>query len=435
MRSLYKDNMKRYVKLPFKFVYLVLCVICFLLSCLFVMLTKKRRHKAKTYYNKAICLSHVSISFDGRIKKSANQILKCGVKVVLIKPWDAQEDRLLQYSGLDPRVKIKPLGLSGVFSHFPYTFDLCMFLYVLCARATYVHCHDILTSLMGLVVAKTSGKILICDLHEWKSQTTQTNDKDKKIRMIEGKIYQFVEKQVLEKADFVLAPNELIATEMKAFHQCERDIFVVKNIPDFTELKPYNMRKDLKIGADSLVVYYIGQLAPFRNIENILKAMTSYPDIVFVLQGTIEKWYEHTLTVLCNALKITDRVHILPPIPHDFIPSACQGADIGIFTCHAIGKSMYYSLPNKLFEYISGAIPIISEDLPVVRPYILENNIGLLVDSREIATLEKAFETYLKDRNMLELHKKNIRTFKNIVAHDTGNADVYAGIYKPQDVC
>ncbi|MGD0466147.1 MAG: glycosyltransferase [Gammaproteobacteria bacterium] len=417
----------RVSKLPFKFVYLLGCFIFFVLSVIFLIAIKKRRNKNIKCTNKVICVSHVAISFDGRIKKSANQIVNQGWDVTLLKPFDVQEDLLLERSGLDERIKLQSIGLSGVFSHFPYAFDIGMFLKMLFSTASYLHCHDVPTALMGLVVSQLTGKILVCDLHEWKSQTTTLTNK--KINIIEEKIYQFIEEQVLKKSDFIITVNETIAEEIKNFYKVSKEILIVKNIPDFIELQPYNLREKLNIRSDYIILYYIGQLAPYRNIDNILYAIAKCEKVVFVIQGTIHEVYLNCLKELCRSLNICDKVHFLPPVPHDFIPSACQGADIGIFACRAIEKSMHYSLPNKLFEYIIGEIPIISEDLPVVRPYILENDIGFLINSNNPETISNALNVYVNKKYKLKIHKKNIITFKEKLLHDKNNYFAYSLIY------
>ncbi len=423
-------NVRRLLKLPFKLLYLFMGWIIAFLGIFLLLVQKTKNAKKRTCGNKVLCISHVAISFDGRIKKSANTISKLGMEVTLLKPVDAQEDSVLEFSGLNEKVIVRPMGLSGVFSHFPCIFDLSMFFYILCSKARYLHCHDINTVFMGLLAAKFTGQIIVSDLHEWKSETSSVDRKNKSIFFLQKKIYQFVEKLTLQNADFIISVNEMIAKEMKLFYKVNCDILIVKNIPDFYDLKPYDLRERLSIDARFLLVYYVGQLAPYRNIDEILIAISQCPDIAFVLQGTIQPCYQRSLKKKCSDLKISDRVFFLPPVSHDLIPSACQGADVGIFTCHAIGKSMYYSLPNKLFEYILGGIPIIAEDLPVVRSYVIDNDIGTIVNSKIPETIAAVLMSYLRNPNRLIVQKENVLSLRLKLIKNDENTLPYKLIYK-----
>lgn len=430
MRTFNLNNTIRILNLPIKFIYLLICNIFFIVGLIVINLPFKKRLKKFNRHDSVICLSHVAISFDGRIKKSANQLSKFGFKVKLIKPCDAHEDQDLLRSGLVDSVTIKPVGLSGVFDHFPRMFDLWMFLYVLFSKEEYLHCHDVNTSFIGILVAKITGKIVVCDFHEWQSQTTNSIDKNKKLNIIQIFMYELVEKLVLKNADFIIAVNEVIAEEIKKHFKINRKILIVKNIPEIKPLMSYNLRDKLNISNDKLVVYYIGQMAPFRNIDNVILAVAELTNIVAVFQGTIQPSYFDKLNQLIYTLKIHDKVFFLPAIPHDFIPSACQGADIGIFTCHAISKNLYYSLPNKLFEYIVGEIPIICEDIPVARSYIEKYKIGTLIDSKDSKTITLALNNYLTNKDILKEYKQNVLVFKQELRKNNEIENVYSYIYQ-----
>lgn len=430
MRISKANELKRYSKLPFKLIYLILCWFALLLSYLIYFVSKRlKKHKKEINSMKVICISNVAISFDGRIKKCANKIVDLGYDVTLIKPIDAHEDLECELSALNSKVRVKRIGLSGVFSKFPCVFDLAMFCYILTANVKYLHCHDINTAFMGLLAATLTNKILIADLHEWKSETTEPTKKYKRIGLLQEKFYRFCEHLVLKEADFVITVNEIIAEKMQSFYNIRRDIIIIKNMPEVYDLKPYNLREKLSIDPEFVLVYYVGQLAPYRNLEQILLAVSKCNKIAFVYQGTIQADYLKFLENMCIELKILDRVYYLPPVAHDLIPSVCQGADIGIFTCCAVAKSMFYALPNKLFEYVIGELPIIAEDIPVVKPYILENDIGTLVNSNITETIVEAFDSYIINNTKKKKQKENVIALKSKIINKNESSLNYKLIY------
>lgn len=429
MKNFELNDIKRKLKLPFKFIYLILCVVFAITGFLFLLLpTSKKRHQNKNT-NEVLVVSHVSISFDGRIKKCANELVKLGKKVTLIKPIDAQENNKYEYTGLDKNVVVHKIGLSGVFAYFPCIFDICMFFYMVRSKAKYLHCHDINTAFMGLIAAKITGKIIVADLHEWKSECSTVNKETQ--HPLQVKIFKQVEKIILQQADYVISVNETIANEMMNCCGVKREILIVRNSPLSPELKPYNIREQLPhlIPSHFFIAYYVGQLAPYRNIDQIIKAIANCKDIALVIQGTIDDNYFKNLNSLIKNLNLIDKVFFLPAVPYDFIPSACQGADVGIFTCNSEAKSMFYSLPNKIFEYIVGEIPIISENLPVAKEYIEKNNIGKLINSNNYNEISKALTEYQDNRKELMQHKNNVIHLKNNLFEKNENYLPYKKIY------
>lgn len=423
-------EIKRLSKLPFKLIYYLICIILFVLGILFLYVPFCKKKTVKQESNEVLVVSHVAISFDGRIKKSVNNLMRMGKKVTLLKPMDSLEDEKFEKEGLDSGVSIKKIGLSGVFNRFPCMFDIGMLFYMIFSKARYLHCHDVNTALMGLIAAKITDKILIADLHEWKAECSTLDAT--KMSFIQIKVFMLVEKLVLEHADIIISVNDIIADEMMNFYNINRKIYIVKNIPTFQKLKPYNLRKKLGINPNFLIAYYVGQLAPYRRIDQLIKAAALCDRVVLVIQGTIQDEYLKSLENLCNEIGVTDRVFFLPPVSHHDIPSFCQGADVGIFTCNTTAKSMYLSLPNKLFEYVFGGIPIISEEVPAARSYIEKFDIGTLVRSEKLETIVSAFKSYTNDAKLKRQIEK-VMLLREKLVKDQENEKVYNLIYQFQN--
>jgi len=431
MRIFSRDTLGRYSKLPFKFLYWLIGCIFFFCALGYLRFKKQKKRSFKQHNESVLCVSHVAISFDGRIKKCANLIVELGRPVVLLKPYDAHEDESFELSGLSPGVGIKRLGLSGSFAYFPCLFDFLMVVYMIFSKHKFIHCHDINTAFMGLLASKIRGKILISDLHEWKSETLNV-DGSRQLS-IQKRIFQLVEKFVVEESDFVITVNETIASSFEEKLKKKREIFIVKNCPVASALQPYNLKSKLNLPKDCLVGYYIGQMAPYRNLELIIQSIQYFPNIYLVFQGTINQEYLASLKNICKERDISRRVFFLPPIPHDLIPSSCQGADFGIFTCSTRSRSMNAALPNKLFEYIAGGIPIFSEDIPLMRDCIEKHDIGVIIQSDKIETIIAAFKCIL-EKNTLETMRKNVYSLRTKFINLTNkeNKSIYEKIYQFQ---
>lgn len=171
-------------------------------------------------------------------------------------------------------------------------------------------------------------------------------------------------------------------------------------------------------------------MAPYRNIGDLIKSLKYISSIYLVFQGTIGDEYLKDIQDLCRKTKLSDRVFFLPPVPYDQIPSSCYGADFGIFSCSMQSKSMYSALPNKFFEYIAGGIPMISEDIPLMREYIERYDISFLMNSEKHETIVKVFEGIV-EKDTLERVKRNIDSLKETLISEVNkeNKSIYEKIY------
>ena len=82
-----------------------------------------------------------------------------------------------------------------------------------------------------------------------------------------------------------------------------------------------------------------------------------------------------------------------------------SSADWGIYLMENNCKNSDYALPNKVFDYILGGLPVVVSDLKEMGAFVRENNIGITVDFDKkeeiLKTLENIDENskgkYIKD--------------------------------------
>jgi hypothetical protein len=68
--------------------------------------------------------------------------------------------------------------------YFSYGMILGLYLITIFCKSKFIHCHDVNTAFMGLLASKITGKILISDLHEWKSETSNIDAKKQNLFQI-----------------------------------------------------------------------------------------------------------------------------------------------------------------------------------------------------------------------------------------------------------
>ena len=70
---------------------------------------------------------------------------------------------------------------------------------------------------------------------------------------------------------------------------------------------------------------------------------------------------------------------------------------IGVIPLRDIFYNRYLTAPNKLFDYLSRAIPVVAADLPSIRDFISEDTGALFFQPGYVGQLRDALAVLLKD--------------------------------------
>jgi glycosyltransferase involved in cell wall biosynthesis len=87
--------------------------------------------------------------------------------------------------------------------------------------------------------------------------------------------------------------------------------------------------------------------------------------------------YQATLERMAAA-ESAGRVHFIPAVPQRDLLAYCASADVGVIPYQAVDLNNYYTSPNKLFDFIQAALPIVASDLPFLRKVITAHDIGIV---------------------------------------------------------
>jgi len=123
-------------------------------------------------------------------------------------------------------------------------------------------------------------------------------------------------------------------------------------------------------------VLYQGWMSAGRGLENLVRAaplLAGNAAVVFMGYGD----YQATLEGMAAAGP-ADRVHFIPAVPQRDLLSYCASAEVGVIPYQAVDLNNYYTSPNKLFDFIQAALPIVASDLPFLRKVIAEHDLGVI---------------------------------------------------------
>ncbi|MDR0864480.1 MAG: glycosyltransferase [Candidatus Symbiothrix sp.] len=149
---------------------------------------------------------------------------------------------------------------------------------------------------------------------------------------------------------------------------------VIRNIPFAQQVTSSQPAIDSK---GKKVLLYQGAVNVGRGIEWIIDAMPYLEDYVFYVVGDGDQLEE--LKKYVNQLQLNEKVIFTGKVPFEELPAYTQCADIGINLLENRGLNYYYSLPNRIFDYIRATIPVLASDFPEIRRIVAHYNIGALV--------------------------------------------------------
>ena len=273
-------------------------------------------------------------------------------------------------------------------------FNIRLFFYLLLDRTDIYLSNDTDTLLANYLASVIRRKPLVFDAHEIFPEVPEVTD-----RPFVKKVWTKIEDLIFPRLKNTYTVCGSIADYYNEKYHINMQ--VVRNIP---LRKIRTIRLALKASPMSVkgkkVILYQGAVNAGRGIEWMIDAMPYLDNYVFYVVGEGDKSKEFKEKV--QKMHLTDRVIFTGRVPFEDLSNYTARADIGINLLENWGLSYYYSLPNRIFDYIQEGIPILSCDFPEIRKIITRYRIGMLVnnyDPQHIASTIRRLSIRGKDRS------------------------------------
>jgi glycosyltransferase involved in cell wall biosynthesis len=231
------------------------------------------------------------------------------------------------------------------------------------------------------------------------------------------RMWSTIERRVIGACDAVITVNASIAGELKKRYALPR-VDVVQNA-ERTEGPPPGkgnlFHQAFGLDANALIVLFQGGLLAGRNLETLVDAMARVTSpqvhLVFLGDGALAR----TLSRRARARRTGRRIHFHPAVAQSELLRYTASADLGVIPYRATCLNNLYCTPNKLFEYIAAAVPMLATDLPEMRHLIAGNDIGLMIDTGSPEALAGAIDRAVADGGQLGRFRANLKEVRNRV--------------------
>lgn len=245
---------------------------------------------------------------------------------------------------------------------------------LLLTPADVIHVHDPHPLPIGWLAAKLRGARLVYDAHECFAVHSSARGLP---------VLALVERLFIRSADRIINVGDELAQKLEEKFPGLGPQIVVANYPEAPrgELAGVVRARAGLAPNDCAVLYAGGFFLHNRRLDNIVRALTLLPGQVHAVflgydsRGAIAK-----LRALAHELGVADRVSILDAVPPDTLVSAISDANVGLLPLEIIDEDTYYSVPNKLFEYLAAGVPVVGTR--IAHSVLLEKEgYGVLLES------------------------------------------------------
>jgi len=352
-----------------------------------------------------VCL-HVFLTVgktESRFLRAARASLEAKLfhRVVLAAKW---EPGLAEHEILEPGVEIFRIRLTSLawgrslFPQIAKCVEWYWRIYKLALRLKPVLIvgHSLAGLPISCILAARLRVPAIYDAHELETKVTN-------LRGVRLWIAEMAERHYIRKVDAVLVVSDSIADWYADAYKIKRPR-VVRNMPELLGKRPAAdaslWRNRFGIPASHLIFIYQGGLFPGRRIEKILHVFAKAKldrHVVFMGYGELE-------SLVRSAANQHSNIHLAESVHPMEVLRNTAGADVGLVGVEPVCLSYYYSLPNKLFEYLTAGIPVIYPNFPEMKKLIESSGAGWCVEEPDEQWLVLIDNLTMKDIETARSH-------------------------------
>lgn len=290
-------------------------------------------------------------------------------------------------------------------------------------RPDVIYCHDYYSAILAflLIITRYSGKI-IYDAHEL--IIPENNHKNNRL-----KFFYWFEKRIVKQTSLLICASEKRGEIMYEHYGLDKKPFVVPNI---SQLQINDENNDVKnilaslrgfFGFPGSTIVYAGVVTSSRRINKLLDASIALSDkckLLIIgngdaLQSLKDKAAKH------SELKSA----FTGAVPYNCLGSLLSRCDVGFLYYPSDTLNNKYCASNKIYEYASVGLPILSNDNPTIEEELKNGHIGIATDN-----LEQGLRELLHSKDLYKQHCLDFSLKNSWVKRATQFRDAVIGIWE-----
>lgn len=330
------------------------------------------------------------IAYDQRMIRICNSLHQFGYNVTIVgRRLDNKPDseQLFKQKRINMRINSGPL--------FYLLYNLKLFFILLKAKVDIIHAVDLDTLLPAYLVCKIRQKKLVYDAHEYFTEIPELVH-----RPLKRKIWLTLQQYLIKRLNHAITVSSSIAKELE--QKYGTPFAVVRNCP----LRSHAVSSN---GKQKFILYQ-GALNKGRGLELLISAMTDLDSELWIAgKGDLEA----ELKGMVIEMNLDNKVKFLGNLDPKELKELTAQAYLGYNLSENLGKSYYYSLNNKFFDYVHAELPAITNAFPEYLTLNEEYECCVFCD-HDKDELVKTVNLLLDDQDLYGKLKKNCFLAKEV---------------------
>lgn len=368
--------------------------------------------KPSVVFSVTNCICH-----DQRVQKMASVVtgLGCDVTIIGRRRGECCEEQQVPFRTKRYRMIFKKGFLFYKFFNIRLLFNLLFNKYDLLVA------DDLDTLLPNYIASKIRKVPLIYDSHEYFTEVPEIQD-----RPFVKWVWKTIERSIFPHLRNVMTVSDPIAEKYSEEYGI-RPITVRNCAKTSKGIKSYT-REELGIDHSHLLAILQGTgINADRGGKELIEAIGITDGVTLLIIGSGDLL--PLLKSKVNDLNLQSRVRFIPALPWNEMMRYTKSADAGLSPDKGSNLNYRFSLPNKIFDYISAGIPVIAGDLQEVKKIIEGNNCGIIIPEITPHEISKALIKLRDDRLFLNRLKQNAVTASEKLTWEK-EAEKVAAIYR-----
>ena len=296
--------------------------------------------------------------YDQRMARICGTLSKAGFAVTLVGRRSKTSIPLL----VQPYRQIRLNGWFRKGKLFYFEYNIRLFFFLAFQNMDAICCIDLDTILPCLLVSKLKKIPRVYDAHELFCEMKEIVS-----RPFIHKCWKIIERAAVPAFRLGYTVSQPIADEFRKMYAV--DYVVIRNTPLISEL-------DIPAKKEKYILYQ-GAVNEGRSFETLIPAMKEVESTLVICgNGNFIKKAED----LVKQNELEKKVLFKGALPPADLLSYTRHATIGVTLFEKEGKSNYYSLANRFFDYIHAVVPQVCVNYPAYRQITDEFKVALLVD-------------------------------------------------------
>lgn len=176
-------------------------------------------------------------------------------------------------------------------------------------------------------------------------------------------------KRIINKGGLIIATTENLKKALLGLGISEKSVITIPNGVDMKmfdlEVAKNDARAKLGLPPDKKIVLYSGNLYAWKGVSNLIEAAKLLSSDVLVLILGASRPPE---------ISSYRNIEFLGSRPYKEVPLYLKAADVLVLPNSALGQSVLYTSPLKMFEYMASQRPIVASRLPSITEVLNDKN-------------------------------------------------------------